>query len=278
MCKAIILIIFLILNFYSPCLAQEGDEAGQEVDGFLLVQYEDGGEKKWELSGKSAEVEEDNVKVDEVSAVMFGEPSSVKLKAKEGNFDRKEQIVHLEDNVVAKVTDGTKLTTDSLKWDAGGKNVFTDAAVTIKKADFQVNSKGAEMDLEGETAKFKKDVTANITSTETDILRNTKYEIRNTVITCDGPLDINYKKNKAVFLNNVKVKDVQGDIFSDRIDVYFTKDTTRIRCVVARGNVRIVNGENVTYSEKAIYLVDQGRIVLPNRPKLVIESNAPSLR
>ena len=44
--------------------------------------------------------------------------------------------------------------------------------------------------------------------------------------------------------------------------------------MVARGNVRIVNGENVTYSEKAIYLVDQGRVVLPKRPKLVMQKES----
>ena len=68
-----------------------------------------------------------------------------------------------------------------------------------------------------------------------------------------------------------KVRDAEGNIIADRIDVYFGKDTRRVRVVVARGNVKIINEGNVTYSEKAIYLVEQGRVVLPKRPKLVIQ-------
>jgi len=267
------IILFLILSLWvcPLCLAQEGEEADQKVDGFSLVQYEDGGKKKWELNGKSADVEEGSVKIKEPSAVGFGKETTFKLKAREGDFDREKNLVHLENNVVVKTTDGTALTTDSLDWDAQTKDVFTDDSVSIKKADFQVNGTGAEVDLEQKTAKLKKDVTANIKSSETDILRDTNNEIRDTIITCDGPLDINYKKNKATFQNNVEVKDSEGNILADRIDVYFTKDMHRIRCVVARQNVRIINGENVTYSEKAIYLVDEGRVILPKRPKLVIQ-------
>ncbi|MBU1147878.1 MAG: LPS export ABC transporter periplasmic protein LptC [Candidatus Omnitrophica bacterium] len=192
--------IFTSLLILNLCYASYAAESDQEVDGFSLVQYEDGGEKQWKLSGKSAEVEDDEIKIDEVSALSYGKESSLKLKAKEGKFDRENNLVSLQDDVVAKSTDGT-------------------------------------------------------------------------TITCDGPLEINYNKNRAAFLNNVKVKDSKGDIFADRIDVYFNDDTRRVRCVVARGNVRIVSDENITYSEKAIYLVDQGRVILPKRSKLVIQNN-----
>ena len=110
------------------------------------------------------------------------------------------------------------------------------------------------------------------TSDASTLLGTDKPQATKTTITCDGPLELNYKKNRASFLNNVKVEDREGNIFADRIDVYYNPTTRRIKCVVARDNVRIVNGENVTYSEKAIYLVDEGRVVLPNRPKLVIEN------
>jgi len=245
------------------------EEADQSVDGFSLVQYKDGGEKKWELNGKSAEVEEKEVKIDEISALAFGDESTLKLKAQEGVFDRDTSVLHLKNNVVVKSTDGTTITTNSLDWDAETRNVSSKEHVNIKKSDFEVNGKGAEMDLENKTAEVKKDVTANITSV------TPSYSETRTTITCDGPLELNYKKNRAIFHKNVKVKDAEGDIFADRIDVYFNPTTRRIKCVVARGNVRIVNGENVTYSEKAIYLVEEGRVVLPKRPKLVIQSENP---
>jgi lipopolysaccharide assembly outer membrane protein LptD (OstA) len=152
-----------------------------------------------------------------------------------------------------------------LDWDAGTKNVYTDADVSIKKAAFEVNGKGAVCDLENNTAELKQDITANIAPPETGMLRTT-------IITCDGPLELNYNKNRAIFRNNVRVEDSEGNIYADRIDVYFNPTTRRIKCVVAKGNVEIVNGENVSYSEKAIYLVDEGRVVLPNKPRLVIQS------
>ena len=263
-------VLVFIMNLCLFCFAQE-EEVDQQIDGFSLVQYEDGGDKKWELNGTSADVEEENVKVSEISGIAFTDEATLKLKAEEGNFDREDQMVHLANNVVIKATDGTALRTDSLDWDAQGKSVFTDEEVSIKKADFHVNGKGAEVDLENRTAELKKDVVANIVSSEAGVLRKADDDARDTIITCDGPLEINYKKNKATFRNNVEVRDAEGNIIADRIDVYFGKDTRRVRVVVARGNVKIINEGNVTYSEKAIYLVEQGRVVLPKRPKLVIQ-------
>ena len=268
--RVISLAIALSLSTSSFSFAEEKD---QTVAGFSLVQYEDGGAKKWELKGKKAQIEDGKVKIDKVSALAFGEEATLKLKAQKGFFDREKSTVHLEDDVVVKTTDGTTLTTDSLDWDAEAKKVFTEKEVTIKKADFQVNGSGAEVDLEQKRAEVKKDVTANITSVAPDYLQTTNHKSL-TTITCDGPLEINYKKNRARFLNNVEVNDREGNIFADRIDLYFNPTTRRIRCVVARGNVRIVNGENITYSEKAIYLVSEGRVILPKRPKLVIQNEA----
>ncbi len=253
---------------YALSFAQEGD---QSVDGFSLVQYKDEGAKKWELSGRSAEVEEGKVKIDEVSALTFGEDTTLKLKARQGTFDREKDLVHLEKDVVAKTTDGTMLSTDSLDWDVRTKNVSSDVDVNIKRPGLQLDGTGANVDLEEKTAELKHDVTANITSAAPDYLRTANNEQR-TTITCDGPLELNYKKNRATFRNNVEVMDREGTIYADRIDVLFSPEGRKIKCVAAKGNVRIVNGENVTYSDKAIYLVDQGRVILPRRPKLVIQS------
>lgn len=273
-CFITIFVSFLIMLLY-PCVSSIAQEADQSVDGFNLVQYEEGGEKKWELNGKSAKVEGEKVKIDEISALAFGEETTLKLKAKKGSFDRENGLVHLDENVVIKTTDRTTITTDSLNWDAKTKNVFTDESVNMKRAEFEVKGSGAEIDLENKKAELKNDITANIASPETGILGTGKTsKDRTTEITCEGPLELNYKKNRAAFLNNVEIKDKEGNIFADRIDVYFNPSTRRIKCVVARGNVRIINGENITYSERAIYLVDEGRVVLPKRPKLVIKTGS----
>lgn len=271
--KIFIVIIFLSFLTGSFCFAEEQkDAAQQEVKDFSFVQYKEGGDQKWKLSGKSAEVSDNKVNIEYLSALSYGEGTILKLKADKGIFDKGENLVHLNDNVVAASTDGTKLTTDHMVWDAETKNVSTDGAVSIKRPDMEITGTGAVCDMEGKTAELKQDISAKLVSAEPMIplVADGKSQ---TTITCDGPLELNYRQNRAFFHGNVQVKDSKGDILADRIDVYFDPATRRVKCVVGRGNVRIINGENVTYSEKAIYLVDQGRVILPNKPKLVIQSD-----
>ena len=270
--KSLYVVIFLSFCFVQTCFGEGEKNAQQEVKDFSFVQYQEGGGQKWKMNGRSAEVLDNKVNIDYLSALSFGEGTMLKLKAKKGIFDKGENIVHLNDNVVMASTDGTKLTTDHLVWDAETKNVSTDASVNIKRPDMSITGTGAVCDMEGKTAELKKDISADLVSGGPGILspENGKSQ---TTITCDGPLELNYKQNKAFFHGNVNVEDSKGTILSDRIDVYFNPQTRHVKCVVARGNVKIINGENVTYSEKAIYLVDQGRVILPNRPKLVIQND-----
>ena len=265
--------IFLMLIFNSICLAEEKQEAAQqEVKDFSFVQYKEGGAQKWKLSGRSAEILNNEVNIEYLSALSFGEGTILKLKANKGVFDKGENLVHLSDNVVAASSDGTKLTADHLVWDAETKNVSTDGSVNIKRPDMEITGTGAACDIEGKTAELKQDINAKLVSDVSGIPNSVSGK-NQTTITCDGPLELNYMQNRAYFHGNVKVEDSRGNILADRLDVYFSPETKRVKCVVARGNVRIVNGENVTYSEKAIYLVDQARVILPNRPKLVIQNN-----
>jgi len=271
------IIIFLIMIFVGtgqcpvPTYAEEKKEAQQEVKDFSFAQYQNGGEKKWNLKGVSAEVMDNRVNIEQLSALSYGQGTMLKLKARQGSFNKGENLVHLRDNVIAAVSDGTRLTTDYLEWNTDSKNLFTDSFVNIKRPDMEINGKGAVCDLDAKTAELKQNIDATMKSLEEGILRTTNDERRTTIL-CDGPLELNYKKSRAVFHKNVKVEDARGTILADRIDVYFSPATRRIKCVVARGNVKIINGENITYSDKAIYLVEQGRVILPNRPKLIIKN------
>ena len=266
--------VFLILILSSACAAEEKKEAAQQdVKDFSFVQYREGGTEKWKLNGRSAEVLDNRVDIEYLSALSFGVGTMLKLKANKGIFDKGDNMVHLNDNVVAASTDGTKLTTDHMVWDADTKNVSTDGSVSIKRPDMEITGIGATCDIEGKTAELKQDISARLVSDESGIPGSAANGKDYTTITCDGPLELNYNQNRAFFHGNVKVVDSKGNIMADRIDVYFNPKTRRVKCVVARGNVRIINGENVTYSEKAIYLVDQARVILPNRPKLVIQND-----
>lgn len=90
------------------------------------------------------------------------------------------------------------------------------------------------------------------------------------VITCGGQVEFNYEKNQAFFVKDVRVESKDGNIDADRITVNLDPATRKVKTIVAEGNVKITQGENVTYSDKAIYVEADKRIVLVGRPKLVI--------
>ena len=267
-----IAIFLFIAGFDTGFCEAKKEEALQEVKDFSFVQYKDGGGENWKLKGRSAEVVDDKINIEYLSSLSFCQGTMLKLKARQASFNKGESLVRLRDNVVAATTDGTRLTTDYLEWNTETKDASTDAAVNIKRLDMEVSGIGAVCDIEGRTAELKENINASIQSSDAAILRSTQYARRTTIL-CNGPLELNYNKNRAVFNKNVKVEDSRGTILAERIDVYFNPANRHIKCVVARGNVRIINGENVTYSDRAIYLVDEGRVILPNRPKLVIQSD-----
>jgi lipopolysaccharide export system protein LptA len=108
-------------------------------------------------------------------------------------------------------------------------------------------------------------------------------------------LEIDYQKNLAIFKNNVQVDNEGTTINADIMDVYFSRSTneakekeekeegaqkgappslagSKIEKVIARGNVKITKGQNVSYSDEATYVAIDKKVILTGRPKLMIYS------
>jgi lipopolysaccharide export system protein LptA len=96
------------------------------------------------------------------------------------------------------------------------------------------------------------------------------------VITCEGEVEFNYEKNQAYFIKDVKVVSSDGNIESDKMTVNLDPDTRKIKNIIAEGNVKITQGENVTYSDKALYIEKDKKILLVGRPKLIIYEDSDS--
>jgi lipopolysaccharide assembly outer membrane protein LptD (OstA) len=93
------------------------------------------------------------------------------------------------------------------------------------------------------------------------------------IITCSGPLEIEYDKNIATFHNNVHViESPTSEIFCDRMVAEFDFKNKKINKVTAFDNVRIVKDGNTSYSDQAVYTNDDKKIVLTGSPKLIIYS------
>jgi lipopolysaccharide assembly outer membrane protein LptD (OstA) len=215
---------------------------------------------------------------------LYGEKEDIQLTADKGDFNKLDARVHLEDNVVITTSSGTKLTTDSLDWDRKKQLVSTKDQVNIERENMITEALGAYGQPNLNKVTLEKDVKVNINpATNPNTTSGLKDKI---IITCDGPLEINYEKNIATFKNNVKVENQDSSIYSDIMDVYFsTSDKSsaevdsnaiimgsKIEKIVSRGNVKIVRGENTSYSDEAVYTAADKKIVLSGRPKLIIYS------
>ena len=274
-----IILFFAFSSFTCASFAAApAQEAGQQINDFSLSGFGDKGKKAWDLSGKSADILNEVVKLKEVVGNHYADNDNINLTADKGDFNKKSGLVHLEDNVIITTSSGAKLTTDSLDWDRKKQIVTTLDRVNIQKQDMNLSGVGAFGATALKQMELEKDVRLDIQP-----LDKQKGKKEKIMITCDGPLEVDYEKNIAVFNNNVKVEKPDLTIYSDKMLVYFTPKqeeakgaqeslamASSIKKIIAQGNVRILRGENTTYSQEAIYNAESKKITLTGRPQIII--------
>lgn len=233
------------------------DPAGQQVLQFDLTSYTDGGTKRWEVKGKSANVVNEMVELEDINATTYGEDNTIALRADEGTYDRELNKVRLEKNVVITTSDGAEVTTDTMDWDSKNNVISSDSIVKVEREEIILTGKGVKGEPELRKAQFEKDVKIDM------------YDGA-TVITCDGMMEVDYEKNIAIFNDNVKIVDEKGQITSDVLYAYLNPETKTIVKAIAKGNVRIIRGNNHSKSEEAIYLAEEKRVILKGKPEIVM--------
>lgn len=291
------LIFLTFFLFASNLLAQAEkveEPSDQQIMDFSLASFGEKGKKAWDLTGKSADIFSDVVKLKDVIGNLYGKDEDIKLTADKGDFDKAEGKVHLEENVIITTSTGAKLTSDSLDWDRKKQLVTTNDMVNIERGNMVTTASGLHGEPNLKKINLQKDVTVNI-NPDTEQKGKGPGVKNKIVITCDGPLQIDYDKNIATFNNNVKVDTQDALIDSDIMDVYFggtgnknspasKKESkamdsvmgsgagSKIDKIVARGNVKITRGENISYSDEATYSAMEKKIILSGKPKLIIFS------
>ncbi len=280
--KKIIFSAFFVFALFGLSLAEEAKETSdQQVNDFSLAGYGDKGKKAWDMAGKTADIFTDTVKLNDINGNLYNDKETVNLKAQKGDFNKAEGKVHLEKDVVITTSSGARLTTDSLDWDRKNNVVTTADPVNIERENMIAKAIGAK----GQPGLNKVDLEKNV---KMEILpsKDKKNGVgdEKVIITCDGPLSIDYEKNLATLVGNVKVDREGSQIFSDKMDIYFNRDgaekkendsglmNSKINKIIARGNVKIVRGENISYSDEATYTAADKKIVLSGKPKLVFYS------
>jgi len=293
-----LILVLTLISIYNNISAQNQNPGAsdQQIMDFSLASFGEKGKRSWDVSGKSADIFQDVVKLKDIISNLYGKDEDIKLTADKGDFDKLQGKIHLEDNVIITTSTGSKLTTDSLDWDRKKQLVTTNDVVNIERGNMLTTASGARGEPNLKKVTLQKDVTVNINPASEEKSQGQEMGAKKKiVITCDGPLEIDYEKNIATFNNNVRV-DMQDSLMqSDIMDVYFGKagldnsgskkvevsrgsvlgsstSASKIDKIIARGNVKIRRGENVSYSDEATYNAGDNKIILSGKPKLIIYS------
>ena len=232
-------------------------EASENVQAFSIYSYSDEGGNQWQVEGKSADILATTIHLFDINGKMFGDKANVEITADRGVFEKDTNNVQLESNVVVITDEGTRLVTDKMTWDAQAELIDNNEHVLIERDDMVINGFGASVKPDMKTARLKKNITVTVNDPEA-------------VITCDGPLDVDYSNNISYFNNKVLVDDGKVQIYADKAKALFDPKERTLIEVVSEGNVKIVKGENITHAEKMTYLPKEGRVILTGRPKIVI--------
>jgi len=235
----------------------EENPSDQQVLQFDLTSYTEGGTKRWEVKGKSANVVNEMVELEDIIATTYGEDNTLALSADEGTYNKKLNKVRLESNVVITTSDGAEVTTDTMDWDSKNNVISSDSIVKVEREEIVLTGKGVTGEPELRKAQFEKDVKIDM------------YDGA-TIITCDGIMEVDYEKNTAIFNDNVKIVDEKGQITSDVLYAYLNPETKTIVKAIAKGNVKIIRGNNHSKSEEAVYLAEEKRVILKGRPEIVM--------
>ncbi len=231
-------------------------EPTHKVYSFSFAKYTPSGEKEIEIEGDSADILAKTVLLMNVMAKAYAEETPVTITADTGNYDKVNNKVNLQKNVVATTENGTRLLTEELQIHPSEHRMETEAQAQVKKDNIDIEGLGAAGDSNLKKVKFKKNVTV-VVQDPNEVAKGP------TVITCDGPLVIDYEKNIARFRKNVVSQDSRGKLTADTMDVYYNRTSKKVSKIVALGSVVIENPDgNKTYSDSVVYMAEEGKIIL----------------
>lgn len=272
MVTAITIIVFSVFVNTATAEVQKPASAdpGEKILGFSLANFDEKNKKAWDLEGETLEVFGDLIKLSPVKANVYGEEDTMVVVADQGTFNRAEGKVHLQDNVVITSQTGTKMMTETLDWLQQNQLVQTEDKVNISKDNIQAEGVGAVGKTDLQQFSLNKEVRVDIAPQPTD------ETMRQTTITCDGPLDIDYVKQTAIFNNNVEAFDGESQLFADKMTGYFDSTSKKLNKVIAEGNVKMIRGKDTAYGQQAIYDAEKQTVSLIGRPKLIIYSKGKS--
>ena len=238
---------------------------GDAISTFTLEGHDETGRRTWQVRGQSADILSETVHLSPVAATSYGQVQ-VDLKADKGDYEKKSQNIYLKRHVVVITSDGVKLNTKSLRWFSEQETGITPDWVRVTRAGMKVTGREAKGFPKRKFVRLEKKVRLILNGDQ-----------GRTVVTCDGPMEVDYGRHKARFWRSVLVRDAKGTIRADRMDVTLTPQTNQIDQAVFWGHVKINHGPQSAFANRANYWQPQGRTSLIGHPKLVMVPEKESL-
>ena len=261
--KLATLFCFVLVSCSSLAFSQEPE---QKFQGFNLQGYDKNGETAWNVNGDTANIIGQEIILSNVDANSFGE-QKMNLTAKTGVVNQTSGEIHLEKDVVITSEDGKQLTTDTLNWNRNEDLVTTEDDVRITDKRMMATGTGMRARPGLKNARLNEDVTVMI-DTEPKLKEESKTET--VTITSDGPMEIDQVSSLATFEDNVVAVQEDRTLKADRMEIYFDTKMNQIDRMVCIGNVSIVQGENQSYAQRAVYTAKEQKLTLTGRPKLIL--------
>lgn len=228
------------------------------ISTFSLMGHTEQGRKKWEIQGQTADLLTERVKLSPVRATQYGQ-TEVHLSAQQGQYEKSSQQVHLEGDVVVTTSDGAEMTTNQLDWSQEQETGTTSEPVRVTRPGMVVTGVGGMGRPKAKYVRLLKKIQV--------VLQDGQGK---TVITCDGPLEVDYGRQKARFWKNVLVRDAQGWIRSDRMDATLDPKTNQMVKAIFWGHVRIDHAGETATAHRADYWQPLRQMQLSGHPRLVM--------
>jgi len=93
------------------------------------------------------------------------------------------------------------------------------------------------------------------------------------VVITSQTLTADSKNNTAVFEGSVIAKTGDVTIYSDKMIVFYDNSESKIKQIEAKGNVKVHSKEKAIFSDEAIYMDDEKKIIFRGNPKAVEGEN-----
>jgi len=277
--KILVSFLFVFVLCSVVCRADEATESassgsspsGQQLQGFNLNGYSNTGEKTWDINGTKADISDANIQITNVDANFYGKEQA-NLTADHGTIDKTNGNVNLKDNVVITSKDrGTQMTTDTLDYNRNKDLVTTQDPVKIVDDQGVVTGQGMTAHPNLRKTKINKHVKAVVNTNEKDDPDNQVI-----TITSDGPMQMDQAKMYAVFIDHVIAVEASTgrELHSDKMEIWFNAATKHIKKAICTGNVKVIQGPDVSYADQMVYEGDTQVLTMTGRPKIVFDTGS----